>query len=97
MRLALILSAIGFGCAAFAQSVPKSDSTPVMWFQRGTTNVFTVNGETFGGADRIFVTGDGVFGSVVTRADKPVVTLESTKGGLTGAAAPVDGKTLDVR
>ncbi len=78
--------------AASAQAVPKLDSLSATWFQRGTTNEVTVNGEAFGGVNAVLFTGNGLAGNFVVGAAHGV-TLEASAGGITVGQADT-GKSL---
>ncbi len=78
--------------AASAQAVPKLDSLSATWFQRGTTNEVTVNGEAFGGVNAVLFTGNGLAGNFAVGAAHGV-TLEASAGGITVGQADT-GKSL---
>lgn len=78
---------------ASAQPVPKLNSSPITWFQRGTTNEVTVSGEALSAVNAVLFTGAGVSGTVAPRPT-PAVTLEGSAGGLT--AGPESAKSLTV-
>ncbi|MBL9176193.1 MAG: PPC domain-containing protein [Verrucomicrobiales bacterium] len=86
--------ACGLGVAAHAQPVPRLVSSPVTWFQRGTTNEVVLTGEALSGVQSIWVTGEGVSVSP-GNLPAPAVSLEGSAGGL--SAAPEASKTLPVR
>ncbi|MFO1459019.1 MAG: PPC domain-containing protein [Verrucomicrobiota bacterium] len=86
--------ACGLGGAVCAQPVPRLVSSPVTWFQRGTTNDVVLSGEALTGVQSIWVTGEGVSASPGNLA-APAVALEGSAGGL--AAAPEAAKTLPIR
>ncbi|MBX3734161.1 MAG: PPC domain-containing protein [Verrucomicrobiae bacterium] len=77
-----------------AQPVPQLGSTPVTWFQRGTTLEVTLPGEALAPVDLVLLTGSGMSGLLVPRPESPL-TLESSAGGL--SAAPEASKSLTVR
>jgi hypothetical protein len=91
---ALALSGL-LAFSAAAQAVPKLDSLSATWFQRGTTNEVTVNGEAFGGVNAVLFTGSGLAGNLAAGTANGV-TLEGSAGGITvGQADP--GKALTLR
>ncbi|HTH47135.1 MAG TPA: hypothetical protein VMB21_06465 [Candidatus Limnocylindria bacterium] len=71
------------GCSlALAQDVPKLDSLSATWFQRGTTNEVTVNGEAFAGINTLLFTGNGLAGGLTTGMSHGV-SVEGSAGGIT--------------
>lgn len=91
----LLVSALAFGFSARPQPPPKLDSLSATWFQRGTTNEVTLNGEALSGANAVLFTGAGIAGSFATKPP-PSVTLEGSSGGL--SVDPADtGKTLTLQ
>ena len=81
--------------SAAAQAVPKLDSLSATWFQRGTTNEVTVNGEAFGGVSTVLFTGNGLAGNF-SAGTANGVTLEGSAGGITVGQADT-GKALTLR
>lgn len=79
---------------ASAQPVPKLGSSPVSWFQRGTTNEVTLSGEALSAVDAVVLTGTGMLG-FVAKHPAPAVVLEGSAGGIT--AGPEPAKSLAVR
>lgn len=98
--LLLIASALG----AFAQPAPQLKSVSPEWVQRGTTVEVVLNGENLGGVTQILFNGDAGLSATnvppTAPPPKPVVSIESTGGGITRAepTAPArDEKRLVVR
>lgn len=79
---------------AAAQPVPRINSSPVTWFQRGTTNHVALAGEALAPVTAVLVSGSGVLAEVASRPS-PALTLEGSAGGLT--AAPDASKSLPLR
>ena len=91
LRLAAALLVLA--TPALAQPVPKLSSTPVTWFQRGTTNEIPLAGEALSGVSAVLLTGTGVTGHPGIRS-APTVTLEGSAGGL--SAGPESAKSVPV-
>src|SRR5438034_11832253 len=71
-----------------AQPVPKLSSIAPEWIQRGTTQEIVVTGENLSGVAQILFNGDpGLSGTNIPTAmpPKPIITIESTGGGITRA------------
>jgi len=90
-RLLLLL---GMALPAVAQPVPQLTSSPITWFQRGTTNDVTLSGEALSSVSAVLISGGGVMGSPGIRM-APAVTLEGSAGGLT--AGPEAAKSIPVQ
>jgi len=88
--LALLLWVPG----AVAQPVPKLNSSPALWYQRGTTSEVTLAGEALSSVTAVVTSGSGVGGELVPRS-APALTLEGSAGGL--SATPDDAKSLPIR
>ena len=81
--------------SALAQPVPKLDSLSATWFQRGTTNEVTLNGDALAGVKELLFTGVGTSGSFGAKTASGV-TLEGSAGGISVGAADT-AKLLSVR
>ncbi len=92
--LGLFSATLVIGTAA-AQVVPKLDSLSATWFQRGTTNEVTVNGETFAGLNGVLFTGGGLAGGFTLKKSQGV-TLEASAGGI-GVGQTDTGKTVTLQ
>ena len=80
---------------ASGQSIPKLDSIQSTWFQRGTTNEVTVQGDALAGVGEVRITGMGVQGSISVSVSTNF-SLEGANGGLV-ATAPSNAKSAMVR
>src|SRR5438093_10150657 len=71
-----------------AQPVPKLSSISPEWIQRGTTQEIVVTGENLSGVAQILFNGDAGLSGTNTppvTPPKPIITIESTGGGITRA------------
>ena len=89
----LVVSLASF--SALAQPVPKLDSLSATWFQRGTTNEVTLNGDALVGVKELLFTGLGTSGNFGAKTAAGV-TLEGSAGGISVGAADT-AKLLSVR
>ncbi|MCI0744861.1 MAG: hypothetical protein L0Y58_05580 [Verrucomicrobia subdivision 3 bacterium] len=75
---------------ASAQSIPKINSISPEWIQRGTTVEVVLTGENLGAATGFVFSGDAGLSATNVPAPvppKPVITIESTLGGISRAEA----------
>src|SRR5690349_14132969 len=71
---------------ALAQPIPKLNSISHEWVQRGREVELTVMGENIGKATGFLISGDaGVTAVLQGSTDRPAVSIESSKGGISFA------------
>ncbi len=80
-RVSVSLALLAVAHPASAQPAPKLDSLSATWFQRGTTNEVTLNGDALGGTTAVLFTGAGLAAALAATAP-PSVTLEGSGGGV---------------
>lgn len=93
LRNLAALGSVLLAWLTMGQAVPRLDSSSTSWFQRGTTNEVTLNGDALGRAEAVLLSGAGVSAAPTPKAP-PRVTLESSSSGLTAHPADTTKSTL---
>src|SRR3954471_11075994 len=79
---ALVISWLALVSVCSAQPVPKVNSISPEWFQRGAETEVTISGDNLQDLTGIVFSGDPGLSAAVVMRDKEVVSLESSRGGI---------------